>query len=62
MKAKTLEELRAYRYATYERWKSSLPYNPNKCGAVTQSFGCQCLRAVAGPNKLYCRQHAKMLK
>lgn len=52
------------RYGAWAGNKDGKPYDPKRCAAeVGDGFRFyQCLRKpVAGPDNLYCRQHAKLI-
>ena len=65
---RTKEEARAYRYNTWGGLPEGRPYDETRCAYEVheQGRGClfyQCLRKKGnGPDGLFCKQHAKMIK
>ena len=65
---KTLEEARKYRYFRWAGSRNGRPYKEGYCAFEVWELGrgihaYQCQRKNGyGPERLYCKQHAKMLE
>jgi len=62
---KTIEEAKKYRYGSWVGNPKGTPYKEGRCAYEVWSafISYQCTRNNGhGPEGLYCKQHAKMLK
>lgn len=60
---KTIQEAKARKYGAWAGNPAGMPYNEKHCAyEVFNLIGRQCSRGKGhGPDRLYCKQHAKIV-